>query len=201
MGSKERILRIKDQTRTKILDAALNTAKEEGWQALSMRKIADQIEYTAPIIYEYFTNKDGILMELTKKGFLILIKDIIQARDNHQKAEKKMEAMWVAYWNFAFTNKELYRLMYGVDMVRCTDKSCSSETDTLYDVLAEVIKSLFQKRQATEEEICLKYNTYWSIIHGLVSINLIHLNSGTTDALNQHILKDAIKGITISING
>jgi len=52
MGSKERIARLKEDTRSNILDAALDIVKEDGWQALSMRKIADKIEYTAPIIYE-----------------------------------------------------------------------------------------------------------------------------------------------------
>jgi len=200
MGSKERILRLKDETRAKILDAALNIAKMEGWQALSMRKIAEQIEYTAPIIYEYFANKEGILLELTRKGYQILTKHIIDAREKYEKNEDKMEAMWIAYWNFAFTHKEFYRLMYGVDMVRCSNSSCIPETDNLYEILAEVIGALFRKKPISEDIICLKYNTYWSVIHGLVSINLIHLNWRTTDALNQQILKDAIKGITLSIN-
>ena len=50
MASKERIARLKEDTRMSILKAALHIAKEEGWEALSMRKIADAIEYTAPII-------------------------------------------------------------------------------------------------------------------------------------------------------
>jgi len=74
MGSKERIQRIKDENRTNILDAALQIVKEEGWQALSMRKIADIIEYTAPMIYEYFANKDAILNELANQGYLLLAK-------------------------------------------------------------------------------------------------------------------------------
>ena len=54
MASKDRIQRLKDENRSNILDASLQIVKEEGWQALSMRKIADIIEYTAPMIYEYF---------------------------------------------------------------------------------------------------------------------------------------------------
>ena len=57
MASKDRILRLKEDTRMNILKAALQIVKEEGWPALSMRKIADVIEYTAPIIYEYFSNR------------------------------------------------------------------------------------------------------------------------------------------------
>ena len=47
MGSKERIHRIKENTKVNIINAAHDIVKEEGWQALSMRKIAEKIEYTA----------------------------------------------------------------------------------------------------------------------------------------------------------
>ena len=61
MASKDRILRQKEETRNNILGAAYDIVKEEGWNGLSMRKIADRIEYTAPIIYEYFSNKEAII--------------------------------------------------------------------------------------------------------------------------------------------
>jgi len=200
MGSKERILRLKDETRTKILDAALHIVQKEGWQALSMRKIADEIEYTAPIIYEYFTNKEGILLELTRRGYLILGKDIREARDKHQSPEHKMEAMWIAYWDFAFAHKEFYQLMYGVDTVCCSVKNSMPEAETVATMLGAVIESLFKKQPVHEKDICMKYYTYWSIIHGLISINLVRPDGRTNNEMNQRILKDAIKGITLSIN-
>src|SRR5438128_2895277 len=107
MGSKDRIQRLKDETRCKILDAALSIGKTDGWQALSMRKIADIIEYTAPIIYEYFANKEALLLELTKKGYVMLSKQMQEAKDHHKLPEKQLEAMWLTYWNFAFAEKEL----------------------------------------------------------------------------------------------
>src|ERR1700741_4940492 len=102
MASKDRILRLKEETRINILDASLDIVKEEGWQALSMRKIADKIEYTAPIIYEYFANKEAILLELTKKGFMLLANRMQDARNKHTELADQLEAMWLAYWNFAF---------------------------------------------------------------------------------------------------
>jgi AcrR family transcriptional regulator len=83
MASKDRILRLKEETRANILDAALRIVKEEGWQALSMRKIADKIEYTAPIIYEYFSNKEAILLELNRQGYLKLAKELSEAKEAH----------------------------------------------------------------------------------------------------------------------
>src|ERR1700709_1251300 len=119
MASKERILRLKEETRINILDAAFQIVKNEGWQALSMRKIADKIEYTAPIIYEYFANKEAILQELTKKGYSLLSHELQTAKDKHRLPAKQLEDMWMAYWNFAFAQKELYQLMFGVQVSCC----------------------------------------------------------------------------------
>src|ERR1700740_387799 len=105
MGSKERIHRLKEQTRVNILDAAHDIVKEEGWPALSMRKIADKIEYTAPIIYEYFNNKDAILQELTRMGYVKLGAKMNEAATLSTDPAGQLEAMWLAYWNFAFENK------------------------------------------------------------------------------------------------
>src|SRR5580658_4540027 len=93
MGSKERIHRLKEQTRVNILDAAYDIVKDEGWQALSMRKIADKIEYTAPIIYEYYANKDAILLELSKKGFEMLAGKMKAEAAKHPEPADQIEAM------------------------------------------------------------------------------------------------------------
>src|ERR1700712_3699524 len=111
MASKDRILRLKEETRINILDASLDIVKEEGWQSLSMRKIADKIEYTAPIIYEYFANKDAILNELTRQGFVKLAVQMEEAKNKFTDPSEQLEAMWIAYWNFAFAEKELYQVM------------------------------------------------------------------------------------------
>lgn len=198
MGSKERIQRLKEDTRANILEAALQIVKEEGWQALSMRKIADKIEYTAPIIYEYFFNKEGILLELTRQGYVILGKKIKAAKIKHSKADEQLEAMWIAYWNFAFKYKEFYQLMYGVDMVCCEQKKSMPEIDFLDQLFFETIKELMTAENPEEGIICRKYYTFWSIIHGLISINMV--NKGRDEAMNQHILKDALKGIIKYIN-
>ena len=198
MGSKERIARLKDETRINILDAALDIVKDEGWQSLSMRKIADKIEYTAPIIYEYFANKEGILLELTRKGYVILGHDVREAMNTETEPEKQLEAMWIAYWNFAFEHKELYRLMYGVDMNCCELKKSMPEAEIADDLFWDVIEKLVLPENSNEEFICRKYYTFWSVIHGLISINLV--NKGRGQEMNQHILQDAIKGIIKYIN-
>ncbi|HKG07885.1 MAG TPA: TetR/AcrR family transcriptional regulator [Pedobacter sp.] len=198
MGSKERIARLKEETRLNILDASLEIVKEEGWHSLSMRKIADKIEYTAPIIYEYFSNKEGILLELTRKGYIILAGEIRAAKEKHEGYEEQLEAMWVAYWDFAFKYKELYQLMYGVDMNCCELKKTMPEAELADDLIYDVIEKLITVENPSEDLICTKFYTFWSIIHGLISINLV--NKGRNEEMNQRILKDAIKGIIRYIN-
>jgi len=194
MASKDRILRLKEETRSNIVDAALHIVKEEGWPALSMRKIADAIEYTAPIIYEYFANKEAILLELTRRGFLILSRDMQGAKDKHSSSAKQLEAMWLAYWNFAFENKELYQVMYGVSTNCCCQLICDlPEAGMLYGQFSEVIGEIMHIDDLDSDAICTKYYTLWSVVHGLVSINLV--SRGSSDDINRQVLKDAIGGI------
>jgi AcrR family transcriptional regulator len=199
MASKDRIARLKEETRINILDASLQIVKEEGWAALSMRKIADAIEYTAPIIYEYFSNKEAILLELTRKGYLILAKDLCEAKAKHRLPAKQLEAMWEAYWNFAFANRELYQGMFGVTTnCACEMVNNLEEADLPWDIITEVIGALMGIEDMESEIICKKYYTFWSVVHGLISINL--LARGFSDEMNRKVLKDTIGGIINTIN-
>jgi AcrR family transcriptional regulator len=196
MASKDRILRLKEETRINILCAAFQIVKDEGWQALSMRKIAEKIEYTAPIIYEYFANKEAILGELNVKGYRMLTQKMQEASDLVNTPGEKLEAVWMAYWNFAFAEKELYQLMFGVSMNCCVSCDCP-ELKGPNNLVNDLISQLTTDTEGPESDMCRWYFTYWSIVHGLVSINLT--NRGSSDQLNRRILQDAIRGITRAI--
>ena len=194
MASKDRILRLKEETRANILDASLQIVKEDGWAALSMRKIADKIEYTAPIIYEYFANKEAILLELTRMGYLKLTRELEEAKSKHRSPAIQLEAMWLAYWNFAFANKELYQGMFGVTTnCACEMVNGLEEADAPYYLFSALIGEMLNITDLDSEIICTKYYTLWSVVHGLVSINL--LSRGTSDEINRLVLKEAIGSI------
>lgn len=196
MASKERIQRLKDETRINILDASHQIVKEEGWQALSMRKIADVIEYSAPLIYEYFASKEALILELTRKGFLLLARELEAAKEGHRLPEKQLEAMWLAYWNFAFSEKELYQVMFGVNANCCEMAKIMPESEVPADMICDVMEKLMPPNP-TEDEVCIKYYTFWSVIHGLISINLV--NRGRSEKMNQQVLKTAIGSIIRSL--
>ncbi len=197
MASKDRIQRLKDDTRCNILAASLDIVKEEGWSALSMRKIADKIEYTAPIIYEYFSNKDAILIELTRMGYVKLAKQMKEAEEKFTKPEEQLEAMWMAYWNFAFAEKELYQVMYGVEANCCVMENACNDIKGPSNMLWNKIEKITPAEKRTEEYVDTKFYTFWSVVHGLISINLTR--QLTSEEINKQVLKDAIGGIINSI--
>jgi AcrR family transcriptional regulator len=197
VASKDRILRLKEETRCNILIASLQIVKEEGWQALSMRKIADKIEYTAPIIYEYYANKEAILKELTKKGYYLLCQKISEAKQQHEQPEHQLEAMWIAYWNFAFDETELYQIMYGVEMNCCILQKEFPLADTNRELLSESIGKIMGIDDLDSDIIHTKFYTFWSLVHGLIS--LVLLGKGQSDEINRQVLKDSISGIIRSL--
>src|SRR5712691_6995112 len=72
MGIKERQERDREAVRRSILDAARDLFVTEGYQNVSIRKIAERIEYSPAAIYGYFPSKDDIFFALAEEGFRLL---------------------------------------------------------------------------------------------------------------------------------
>ena len=193
MGIVERKQRQKEEVRGSILRAAWTLVLAEGWPALSIRKIADAIEYSAPVIYHHFANKEAILLEFIKQGFRALNTELVAAKQQHTVPAEQIEAIAFAYWNFAFANKEYYQLMYGLGMPTCEIVRQIPEMHQFSQLVQEIIKRLIAESNNPEANYILKFHTYWSLLHGLISINLTG-RSEAPDQLNQLVLQDAIQG-------
>jgi AcrR family transcriptional regulator len=190
-GSKQR-LQHKEDIRNSILDTAWEMVKEEGWQSLSIRKIADAIDYSIPVIYDHFENKEAIVLEFAKDGFQLLSKKILKAKEKSDDPAEQLKAIADAYWNFAFKNKEYYQLMYGVGMPGCEIEKCFPERGQFRKLVSEPIIELISKSKNPNVNPCLKYYTFWSILHGLVSIK--RMNSNVSEEVNKMVMDDAIAG-------
>lgn len=193
MGITERRLREKEKVRSAILATAWQMVKEEGWQSLSIRRIADAIEYSAPVIYDHFDSKEAILFEFGKDGFRLLAKKVQQARDKFDDPAAQLKAIADAYWNFAFKHREYFQLMYGVGMAGCEIEKCFPERVDFRNLVMEPITAMVAKSKQPAANPCLKYYTFWSIIHGLISIKSMR-NSNVSDEVNKMVLDDAIDG-------
>jgi AcrR family transcriptional regulator len=193
MGITERRLRQKEEVKANILSTAWQIVKEDGWEAISIRKIADAIEYSVPVIYDHFQNKEAILWEFAKEGFQMLSKKIRQAKAKSDNPEEQLKAIADAYWSFAFKNREYYQLMFGMGMPGCEIEKCFPERIGFRNLVMETITAIISKGKNPDANPCLKYYTFWSILHGLISIKNMR-NPNASDEINKLVMDDAIAG-------
>ena len=173
MSITDRKLRQKEEVRASILDAAWEMVATEGWQSFSIRKIADAIEYSVPVIYSHFENKDAILLEFNRKGFQLLAEALAKAKAGQANPADEIRAMGRAYWHFAFSNKEYYQLMFGLGIPTCDSVSKIPAMQDFNEVITSSIMAMVPGGKKPVFDPFLKYQSFWSMLHGLVSINMV----------------------------
>ena len=197
MGIAERKIRHKEEIKTAILQAAWAIVTSDGWQTLSIRKIAEAIEYSVQVVYSHFENKEAILLEFTKEGFRLLTERLHEAKAAHKKPAKQLEAMAQAYWSFAFEQQEYYQIMFGLGISACETARTIAEMKMMGDIISSTIQEAVMGGNNPKADIKLKFHTYWSILHGLVSIQMGKY--GEVDEKQQMVLNDAIGGYIKSL--
>ncbi len=105
----------KEKTKQSIKDAALELAREEGWGGVTIRKIADKVLYSAPIVYEHFKNKDDLYKHLVQDGFHKLSSTTISAMENADTPEDKIMELARVRMKFVIDNPTLHHMMFDAD--------------------------------------------------------------------------------------
>ena len=112
MGIKER----QDRERAAVRDAILHAARElfvsEGYRTVSMRKIAERIEYSPAAIYGYFASKDEIFFALAEEGFHMIKRAADAAASGETDPLRALRAMLLAYYRFAREQPKYFELMF-----------------------------------------------------------------------------------------
>jgi AcrR family transcriptional regulator len=111
MGIKERQDRERRAVRQAILDAARDLFVNEGYRHVSIRKIAERIEYSPAAIYSYFPAKDDIFYALAEEGFHRLDARVRSVLGNDNPLEE-LRACWWAYYEFSKEQREFFELMF-----------------------------------------------------------------------------------------
>jgi AcrR family transcriptional regulator len=111
MGIKERQVRERDAVRRAILDAARDLFVREGYANVSLRKIAERIEYSPAAIYSYFENKSEIFFALAEEGFRM----VTAFEDDEPPFADPVEELrrrYLAYYEFSKAHREYYALLF-----------------------------------------------------------------------------------------
>ncbi|HEY1998005.1 TetR/AcrR family transcriptional regulator [Paraburkholderia sp.] len=114
MGITERKTRQKQALRGRILDAARRIVVREGFAALSMRKIADAIEYSPATLYLHFASRDEIARALCAQGYAQLLSTFEPLAQIADPAER-LKGLARAYVAFGVAHPQTYRLIFMED--------------------------------------------------------------------------------------
>lgn len=111
MGTKERHDRERQAVTASILDAARDLFIAEGYQSVSIRKIAEKIEYSPAAIYSYYASKDDIFLALAGEGFHRLDEKVRAAMNTADPLEN-VRGCWWAFYEFSQEQPAFFQLMF-----------------------------------------------------------------------------------------
>ena len=115
--SPEKIQGVKER----ILDTAINLITTTGFNNTSMRKIALELGMSATNIYNYFSSKDSIYLEIQTKGFDILFKRFAGSCIETKFPQEKIRCMITEYLTFGIENPNLYNIIFSMDTPKYSD--------------------------------------------------------------------------------
>jgi len=204
MGTKERQERDRHRIRQGILDAAREMFIAEGYQHVSMRKIAERIEYSPAAIYSYFPRKDDIFFALAAEGFRILADGVTEAVAGVDDPLERLRRGLRAFYQFSKTNPEYFALMF-------LDRSVPSLSQDFErfeffqaitaraaaDVQACMDRGLFSR----ELDPAAALHVLWAGVLGAATIGLAQrLSPGENpDALAHDVLESLLAGFTTNL--
>jgi AcrR family transcriptional regulator len=114
LGVKERQEREREAVARAILDAARDLFVAEGYHNVSIRKIAERVEYSPASIYSYFPSKDDIFFALAEEGFRILFTPAAtcaEAVPDENQIDDLRRSFWRLY-EFSLSHPEYFALMF-----------------------------------------------------------------------------------------
>ena len=177
MGSRERRDREKQELRGKILDAARELFVEEGYDAVTMRKVAERIEYSPTAIYLHFADKAALLREIVTADFARLAAQF-QKLARIEDPVERLNRVGRAYVDFGLAHPNHYRLMFGArpdPSVEPKVKSGDPQDDAYSFLCVTVTEAMESKRLRPElRDPELVAHVLWSAVHGIVSLQIEH---------------------------
>jgi AcrR family transcriptional regulator len=165
----------KERDRKKMVDLILNAAMklflEDGYNNVTIRKIAKVIEYSPATIYLYFTDKDEIFFTLQKRAFTKfheLQKSVLVIKD----PVERITAQGWSYIKFALENKEYYDLMFimndPVRKIQCQDDIIMGMHS--YEILKKNVKDCMDAGAMKLNDVEIVSFAIWSFVHGIASL-------------------------------
>lgn len=192
--------REKRQQRTQqaILDAARQIINQEGIGQLSIRAIAQRIDYSPAGLYEYFGSKEEILQALCTQGHKRLRDHLLQV-DTSLPPDEYLMQLGLAYIAFARANPDFYLLIFTNPPDPVESEKMTSETSSYLVLLQAIERGLKSGGFKPRPGFGLQEMAYaaWSLVHGISMLRITFLKdySQDMDAADREALLTLNRGL------
>jgi AcrR family transcriptional regulator len=158
----ERKLRDKEDRRAKIVSAARRVAAAEGWSNVTIRRLADEISYSQPVLYTHFENREAILAAVAIDGFHELGFAMEKARKQTRRGNT-VEAVATAYLHFARVSPALFEVMFSLGLnVPFDDPASPPDLRFAFSQLLELFPDSPKPEVLSE--------LFWACLHGVAEL-------------------------------
>ncbi len=191
--------RERKELRYRILDAARQLFSEGGEEAVTLRRVAEKIEFSATAIYSHFAHKDALVQELCEAEFLVFGQSLLRSGQTPDAMER-LRKVAVSYVDFGLQHPQHYRVLFMRELARRKEavreaksgknlksaQAIAPEPKEIVSVPAEKVMSPYEHlRQAIFKAMaagCFKpeyrdvdliAQTLWSCLHGIVALHLV----------------------------
>jgi AcrR family transcriptional regulator len=198
MGIRERQHREREAIRHDILDAARSLFLAEGYVNVSMRKIADQIEYSPGAIYSYFPGKDDIFLAIGEEG-LQQLRTYCAMSGNGSPLEKVRDAFW-RFYTFSKAQPEYFALIFidrTVSRISRDWEQFSSMRELREEIEQEIQHGIDEGLFPGGESAAQIFLILWTAMYGAAVFRLSHRLSASedADALATEVLETTLAGL------
>lgn len=186
MGVKERKERERADVRERILDAAREMFVRDGVDAVTMRAIADRIEYSPPVIYSHFEDKLALLQELCHRDFRALAQAF--GRIGHiDDPIERIRRIGLAYVDFALEHPSHYQFMFMTPkgsevLAEHATRKGNPEEDAYAFLCGAVAEGIAAGRFRPElDDVEELTQILWASVHGVVSLRIAKCDDSWID--------------------
>jgi AcrR family transcriptional regulator len=165
MTRQERRERERAERREVIVNAARELAEAEGWEAVTTRRLADAIEYSQPVLYSHFENRDAIVAAVAVQGFAELADVLRDATAEAPSSRAAIDAVARAYVEFAMSKPALYDAMFTLAALPFGKPGRPAPLRDGFAVLREAVVPFAGGR---DPDVLTQLT--WSALHGLATL-------------------------------
>ena len=178
MGVKERRERQKKFLRQEILDAASELFVRDGYENVSMRRIADKIEYSPTTIYIYFKDKAELLEQVCRETFGRLVQRLTKIMEQPGDPVERLKRGLITYIEFGLENPHDYRATFMMRLAEEIDEDKFHQPEwpgtQAFSFLTKGIGDCIAAGKMKPLDVKLAAQTLWAGIHGITSLLITH---------------------------